>query len=166
MAFNIVPVELGHIVGVHRALGLVAKERRFLSLLEAPTLDNVRVFVLDNIKRGHPQFVAVSLADGVVGWCDVTPKSRSIYAHSGVLKMGLLPQHRGQGIATRLMRAALAASGKAGLRRIELTVRERHKIAIALCKKVGFVNEGLHRNAAYIDGAYENVVRMAILLPR
>lgn len=164
MAVEIRPIGPDHIEGFHQALDIVARERRFLSFLEGPPVETSKAFVLDNIKRGHPQFVALSEDNQVVGWCDVTPKPRPIYAHGGVLGMGLLPQYRGQGIGTRLIQAALAASGKAGLHRVELTVREQNTPAIRLYEKVGFAVEGLHRDAVRIDGVYENIVCMAILL--
>ena len=78
--------------------------------------------------------------------------------------MGLLPQYRGQGIGKRLMEATLAASRQIGLHRVELTVREQNVNAIGLYAKVGFFVEGLHRDAIYIDGVYENVICMAILI--
>ena len=59
MEIYIVPIEEGHIEGFHRALDFVARERRYLSFLEAPPLESTRAFVLDNIKRGRPEFVAV-----------------------------------------------------------------------------------------------------------
>jgi ribosomal protein S18 acetylase RimI-like enzyme len=78
--------------------------------------------------------------------------------------MGLLPQFRGRGIGTNLIRSVLAASRTVGLHRVELTVRENNESAIGLYKKVGFEIEGLQRNAVRIDGIYENIVCMAILL--
>ena len=57
----------------------------------------MRAFVLDNIKHGRPEFVAVS-ADEVVGWCDVLP-SRPIYAQTGVLGMGLCHHSAARGSA-------------------------------------------------------------------
>jgi RimJ/RimL family protein N-acetyltransferase len=118
--------------------------------------------VLGNIKRGHPQFVAVS-AGGVVGWCDVTPLDRPIQAHRGVFGVGLLPQFRGQGIGTKLIRSALAAARAFGLHRVELTVREPNSGAIGLYKKAGFEIEGIQRDAVLVDGVYENVVCMAMV---
>jgi ribosomal protein S18 acetylase RimI-like enzyme len=162
MPVDVVPIEEGHIDGFHRALDFVARERRYLAFLEGPPLENTRSFVLDHIRRGHPQFVAV-LAGDVVGWCDVTPKERPIYAHGGVLGMGLLPRFRGQGIGTKLIRSTLAATRTIGLHRVELTVRENNTGAIKLYKKVGFAVEGLQRDAVQFDGSYENIVCMALL---
>jgi ribosomal protein S18 acetylase RimI-like enzyme len=161
-AVEIVPITQDHIDGFHRALDFVAREGRYLAFVEGPPLENTRAFVLDHIQRGLPQFVAVSAGE-VVGWCDVTPKERPIYAHGGVLGIGLLPQFRGQGIGTNLIRSTLAATRTIGLHRVELTVRENNTPAIELYKKVGFVVEGFQRDAVQIDGLYENIVCMALL---
>jgi ribosomal protein S18 acetylase RimI-like enzyme len=160
-AIEIVPITEGHIEGFHRALDIVARERRYLAFLEAPPIEAARAFVLDNIKRGQLQFVAVSADGEVVGWCDVTPLSRPIQAHRGVFGIGLLPQFRGQGIGTKLIRVALAAARAFGLHRVELTVREHNTGAIELYKKEGFAIEGVQRDAVLVDGVYENVVCMA-----
>ena len=124
---EIVPITLDHIDGFHRALDIVARERRYLAFLEAPPIESTRAFVLDNIKRGHPQFVAVSADGDVLGWCDVIPMSRPTQAHRGVFGVGLLPQFRGQGIGTKLTRSALAAARAFWLHRVELTVREQQR---------------------------------------
>jgi ribosomal protein S18 acetylase RimI-like enzyme len=162
-AIEIVPITQGHIEGFHRALDSVARERRYLAFLEAPPIEATRAFVLDNIKRGQPQFVAVSADGEVVGWCDVTPMSRPIQAHRGVFGVGLLPQFRGQGIGTKLIRSTLAAARAFGLHRVELTVREHNSGAIELYRKEGFAIEGVQRDAVLVDGVYENVVCMAVV---
>jgi RimJ/RimL family protein N-acetyltransferase len=159
---EIIAISEAHIEGFHHALDTVAREKRYLAFLEAPPLEAVRSFVLDMIGQGHPQFVAVS-GDDVVGWCDVRRHPRPIYTHAGILGMGLLQPFRGQGIGTRLIRITLAAAQAAGMTRVELSVREGNLNAIELYNRVGFAVEGLSRNAVKIDGAYENVIQMAVL---
>jgi ribosomal protein S18 acetylase RimI-like enzyme len=159
---EIVPITQDHIESFHRALDFVARERRYLAFLEAPPFESTRAFVLNNIEQGYPQLVAVS-AGQVVGWCDVTPKPRQIYAHGGVLGMGLLPQFRRQGIGTGLIRRSITAARVFGFHRVELTVRGNNMSAIELYKKVGFRVEGLQRDAIQVDGVYENVILMAML---
>jgi ribosomal protein S18 acetylase RimI-like enzyme len=160
---EIVPIGQSHIESFHRAVDRVARERRYLAFLEAPPIESTRAFVLNNIKRGHPQLVAVSADGEVVGWCDVTPMSTPSQAHRGVFGVGLLPQFRGQGLGTKLTRSALAAARAYGLHRVELTVRESNTGAIELYKKAGFEIEGVQRDAVLVDGAYENVVCMAVV---
>ena len=157
------PIAEEHIAGFREAVDFVARERKYLSFLEAPSLEATRAFVLNNIERGHPQFVVVN--EGVVvGWCDVIPNfSRPIYRHSGVMGMGLLPEFRGRGIGRLLLRRTVDAAFDFGLTRIELMVREDNGNAIALYEKAGFVIEGHHRNAVLIEGVYQNKISMALL---
>jgi ribosomal protein S18 acetylase RimI-like enzyme len=162
MAIEIVPISQDHIEGFHRALDFVARERRYLAFLEAPPPDETRAYVLNNIAKGYPQLVVLSEGE-VVGWCDIVPKSRPVHAHVGVLGLALLPEFRGQGVGGRLVRQTLDAARAFGLHRVELTVREDNKNAIALYRKIGFEIEGLMRDAIKVDDICENVVLMALL---
>ena len=110
---EIVTVTPSLIESFHRTLDVVARERRYLSFVEAPPLEATRAFILNILRQGYPQFIAISDGD-VVGWCDVTPKSGPIDARIGVLGMGLLPQYRHQGIGTRLMARALDGARQFG----------------------------------------------------
>jgi ribosomal protein S18 acetylase RimI-like enzyme len=102
-------------------------------------------------------------AGQVVGWCDVVPNPRPIFAHVGLLGMAVLPEFRRQGLGGRLIRQTLDAARKFGLRRVELTVRESNTVAIELYRKIGFTTEGLHRDRIRLDGAYENQMFMGLL---
>jgi RimJ/RimL family protein N-acetyltransferase len=159
---EIVPITQEHIESFHRTLDFVARERRYLAFLEAPPVESIRIFVLGNIEQGYPELVALSAGE-VIGWCDVMRKPRPIYAHSGVLGMGLLPEFRRKGIGKELIQRTLAAAREFGFHRVELTVREDNANAIALYKKVGFEIEGLQRDAFLVDGVYENLIMMARL---
>jgi RimJ/RimL family protein N-acetyltransferase len=160
MDIEIVPIAAEHVDGFHRALDIVARERKYLAFLEAPPLEGTRQFVLDNIAKGRPQFVA--LADGaVVGWCDILPKGPPVHAHVGVLGMGLLPKHRGRGYGTKLIDATLRGARGFGFIRIELNVHADNTPAIRLYEKVGFKPEGVMRDAALIDGQFKDVIFMA-----
>jgi ribosomal protein S18 acetylase RimI-like enzyme len=162
-AYQIVPIAEEHISGFRAAVDVVARERKYLAFLEAPPLEDVTRFVLDNIKHGYPQFVVLSAAT-VVGWCDVIPnRSRVIYSHCGTLGIGLLPEFRGKGIGRKLMQRTIEAAFAFGLTRIELMVREGNVNATALYKSLGFEVEGLHRNAVCVTGEYENLYSMALL---
>jgi len=66
MTSRIVPITEEHIPGFRKAVDVVSRERKYLAFLEAPPLKDVRRFVLNNIERGFPQFVALS-GETVVG---------------------------------------------------------------------------------------------------
>lgn len=158
----IVPLALGHIESFHHALDIVSRERKYLSFLEAPPLDQARAFVVDRLERGDPGYVAI-VRDKVVGWCDITRHDRPIHAHRGTLGMGIIPAYRGHGLGLKLINATVAQARKDGFVRVELFVHSDNARAIALYDKVGFVREGVQRDAVYIDGEYRDAIVMAIV---
>jgi RimJ/RimL family protein N-acetyltransferase len=162
MAPRILPIAEEHIESFRAAVDSVAREHRYLALLEAPELEAVREFVRDNIRKDHPQFVA--LVDGsVVGWCDIVPKAWPSLRHSGILGMGVIQGFRGQGIGGALIAVALEAAKRKGLTRIELTVRTDNEPARKLYEKFGFVHEGRLLRHLLIDGEYRDSDLMALL---
>jgi len=161
MPVEIRPITADDIEGFHRTLDVVARERKYLASLEAPPLESVREFVLENIAKGNPQFVVIA-DDGVVGWCDIVRQTRPIHAHAGVLGMGLLPTYRGRGHGRKLIELTLHAAKLVGFSRVELTVHADNPLAISLYERVGFVREGIKRRAMCIDGRFGDVIMMAI----
>ena len=158
----IVPIGEEHIASFRECLDGVSRERRFLAFLEARPLPAIRGFVLDMLRAGNPQFVA--LKDGrVIGWCDITRMDRPVYAHVGVLGMGILKEFREQGLGRRLILATLERARQSGFERVELTVYASNQRAIRLYESVGFATEGIKRKGRKLDGAYEDVLMMATL---
>jgi ribosomal protein S18 acetylase RimI-like enzyme len=162
MNCEIVPTKEEHIEGFWKVLDNVARERRYIAFLEGPPMERFRSFVLGNIKRKAPQFVAL-MEGKVVGWCDIVPSDRPVHAHCGVLGMGLLAGHRDKGIGAALMQMSLDAARSCGLTRVSLTVYEGNARALEFYKKVGFRIEGVKQKDALIDGVYINVISMALL---
>ncbi|MEA2757480.1 MAG: hypothetical protein QOH65_93 [Methylobacteriaceae bacterium] len=156
----VVPIAAEHIEAFHRMLDIVARERKYLALLEAPPLNDARAFIMNNIAKNNVQLVALAGGE-LVGWCDVLPKDRPIHAHVGVLGIGLLPPFRGRGLGVALMQDALRQASGRGFVRVELTVRAKNARAIALYEKFGFKREGVCRDAVFVDGHYEDLILMA-----
>ncbi len=163
LSYRILPIAPAHIDGYRQTLDAVARERRYLAFLEAPTLEQTRDFVLRNIERGHPHLVAVT-ETSVMGWCDVVPLAQPGFTHTGVVGMGVHADWRGQGVGKALLRAGVEAAAQAGLQRLELEVYASNDAACRLYEAHGFVREGLKRRGRYLDGAYDDIVIMARLL--
>ena len=160
MDVRIVPIDKRYVAGFREVLDAVARERRWLSMTEAPPLADVRRFVVGNLRSGAPQFVA--LDDGrVVGWCDVVPRPRETMRHTGVLGMGLAASHRGQGLGARLLATTLDAAEAAGITRVELMVLVENIRAVALYRRHGFETEGRCRRYLVIDGVERDAWLMA-----
>lgn len=160
--YEILPIQEMHIQDFWNAVDSVARERKYLAFLQGPPIQLTRDFVLDHINNNWPQLVAV-YEGKVIGWCDISPLDRPVFAHIGSLGIGVLASYRGKGIGKALIEEALKKAKLKGLTRIELTVRENNKLAISLYEKFGFVAEGIHKDAVCIDGEYENHVFMALL---
>lgn len=161
---QIVPIGRAHLAGFHAAVDSVAKERRYLAMLEAPSFTRTRRLVLDSLRAGAVHVVAVA-GDEVIGWCDLRPKAAPTLRHSAVLGMGVLAPYRGQGIGSRMLAATLDLSWTGGIRRAELIVRSDNASAIALYRRFGFVEEGACRNYVCIDGVDYDALLMARLAP-
>ena len=162
-SYRIVPMNENHIGGFHAAIDVISREKKYFDILMAPPLENIRRNVLANIELGHPQFVALN-AETVVGWCSILPFSNPSMSHRGGLWIGILPEHRGKGLGSELLKRTIDAAATFGMTRVELTVREGNAKAITLYKKHGFEIEGFHRNSLRLDGTYYNVWSMARLL--
>jgi RimJ/RimL family protein N-acetyltransferase len=160
---RIVPMAEEHIESFRVCLDAVSRERRYLALTEAPPAVAVREFIRSAIARRVPQFIALE-GEQVIGWCDVSPNEKEGCAHVGRLGMGVLLKYRGQGTGRRLAEKTIAQAKRIGLERIELDVYASNKSAIALYKSLGFALEGVKRKGRKLDGIYDDVVVMGLLL--
>ncbi|MHB1318116.1 MAG: GNAT family N-acetyltransferase [Anaerolineae bacterium] len=158
---QILPIAEEHIPGFRRCLDVVARERRYLALVQAPPPDAVAAFVRCNIAGGLPQCVALAGGE-VVGWCDIIPLDTEGFTHCGRLGMGVLPACREQGIGRRLLERTVAWAHEIGLERIELEVYASNTAALRLYESAGFLTEGVKQGARKIDGTVDDVIEMVL----
>jgi RimJ/RimL family protein N-acetyltransferase len=163
MTVAIVPIEMRHIESLNECVAEVARERRFLSIVEGFSLDQSAGWVAVNRLRGNPFLVALD-QDRVVGWCEVRRDLLPGRAHTGLLGMGLRAPYRGQGTGRRLIDRALQAARERGFERIELWVRGPNERALRLYARAGFQEEGRKRDAVRLDDGSEDEVLMALHL--
>lgn len=163
MPTTIEALDESHFIGLHRALDMVAREKRYLAFLQAPPLDEAQHYYRQILATNQCHFVAVQAGD-VLGWCDVQRTHGEARAHVGHLGMGLVPRARRQGLGTRLLDAALAKARSKGLTRIELQVRTDNTAAKTLYERFGFQVECLQRHSLRVDGTYHNAYAMALIL--
>lgn len=147
---------------LHAALDAVARERRFLSLLEAPPVDRVERFVAEVLASGDVQWLAVA-GDSVVGWCDILRNPLPSARHAGRLGVGVVRAWRGRGIGRTLIDVAITEARAQGVTRIELEVVASNAGAARLYESLGFAHEGRKRKARCVDGVYEDVLVMALV---
>jgi ribosomal protein S18 acetylase RimI-like enzyme len=164
MTLPVLPIELRHIDSFGDCVGEVARERRYLAIVDAFPPEQNALWVAVNRARGNPLQVALD-ADRVVGWCEVRREMLPGREHTGVLGVGVRAPYRRQGLGRRLMQAAISEAALRGMSRIELWVRGPNTGAIALYRSLGFVQEGCRVDAVRLDQGSEDELLMALLLP-
>lgn len=109
-------------------------------------------------------FVVESEQGKPIGTCQLTNIN---WVHrSAELQIRIAPGAQDRGLGT-LAIAALCEFGftDLGLHRISLLVWSSNLRAIRAYEKVGFVREGLLREAAFVDGEFRDVIVMGLLCP-
>ena len=160
---NIIPISEEYIESFRDAIDIVARERKYLVMLEARSLESVRDWVCKNIENDIPQFLALE-DNQVIGWCDIMPNKTPGFQHVGALGMGVLPNFRDKGIGKALLKITLAKAKENGIEKIELEVFESNAPAIHLYDTFGFQKEGIKKFARKLDEHYDNIVLMAKFL--
>ncbi len=156
-------IALADVEGYRACVDAVMCERQFLANVQGFSLTQTAAFVAGNLENGLPHFVAEH-KERIIGWCDIRRFAQPVYAHIGELGIGLYREYRGQGLGERLIRAVLGAARSAGFERIELAVYAKNVRAMALYRKTGFQLEGTRRRARKLDGEYDDVQVMGLLL--
>jgi ribosomal protein S18 acetylase RimI-like enzyme len=164
MTYPVLPIELRHIESFGDCVGEVARERRYLAIVDAFPAEQNALWVAVNRARGNPLLVALD-GERVVGWCEVRREMLPGREHSGSLGVGVRAPYRHQGLGRRLMTTAIANAWQCGFARIELWVRSPNSVAIGLYIRMGFVEEGRRRDAVRLDDGPEDEVLMAMFAP-
>ena len=149
--------------GFHACLDSVARERHYLALVKAPPLESTKEFLRLDAEKGVIRKIAIKHGE-VIGWCDISPGRNEGFTHSGRLAMGVCKKYRGVGIGKKLLRDAIADARNMGLERIELEVYPSNIPALSLYEKQGFVREGVKLKGRKLDGVYEDIIEMALIL--
>lgn len=158
------PARMSDAKGYHACLDAVARERVHLGLTAAPSLKDSRGY-LRWLLEAKCAFVIVVKDGRIVGWCDAGPRPMEGFRHTVGMGMGLLPEMRGRGLGTRLVKGAIAhCRRQRGIEKIELQVYASNRAARALYRKFGFRQEGRRVRARKLDGKYDDVVLMGLLL--
>lgn len=121
-----------------------------------------RIVSADGLSQGFGAFADDRLVGAVALEFSAKPKT----CHSVLLLgMYLRPHMRGQGVARRLMQAAVAgARARPGVQRLHLTVTEGNEAAIGLYRSVGFDAWGVEPMALLAPGGFRGRVYMSMPL--
>jgi L-amino acid N-acyltransferase YncA len=161
--FNIRDATMADLAGYHACLESVALERKYIGFVEAPPLASSESWMSSVLEARFPFLVACDGSE-VVGWCDVGPRSREGFRHTGELGMGLLARARGQGVGRALLDEAIGRARRWPLEKLELQVYASNQAARHLYQSAGFTVEGTRVRARKLDEAYDDVLLMGLFL--
>jgi ribosomal protein S18 acetylase RimI-like enzyme len=143
-------LELKRVLDRESTLMLLEPDERG-DVVEIPARTNAVVLVAD-------------VGDELAGYAEATGGSYRRERGTAYVVLGVRAAHAGRGVGTALLRALEAWAPGAGIRRLELTVQAHNAAAIALYRKLGYVEEGVRRASLEIDGAVVDELWMARVL--
>ncbi len=116
--------------------------------------------------RGDGAVFLVAEADGeVVGWAGVVRLSeRCAYAGVGEYTIYLDPRAQGRGIGGRLLEALAAEAERGGYWKLVGKVFTTNAPSIALSRRCGFREVGVHERHGRLDGEWKDVLVLERLL--
>ena len=116
--------------------------------------DHTYMFMIEDVCAQHP-----------IGTCQLTGINWIYRSAELRIRIGD-GEFQGKGHGENAIKILLHfAFNDLNLNRVSLSVFKTNERAIRVYTKVGFLEEGILRNAAYIDGKYVDIILMAILRP-
>lgn len=114
---------------------------------------------------GREPILVAERAGAVVGFARVSPYSdRDVYAGVGEYGIYLDPAARAAGLGTRLLEALAGAAEAAGYHKLTSKLFTSNGASLALARRCGFREVGIHRNHARLDGEWRDVIVVERLL--
>lgn len=149
--------------GVAACVDRVARERRYLAIVEGFAIDETARFIARLLAAGGVHRVAEADDGEIVGACDIVPLATEGMRHVGRLGIAILPGFRRRGLGRRLLCEAVDGAFAAGLGRVELEVFASNREAIRLYESAGFRREGCRRAARRLDGREDDLLLYGVL---
>ncbi|MGG2055287.1 GNAT family N-acetyltransferase [Lysinibacillus pakistanensis] len=107
------------------------------------TIDEQRKWIQGKLENERELILIAQYQEKIVGWLVFQSPNRKRLAHTGSFGMMILKEYRGLGIGKRLLEKLLKwAELNPYIEKISLGVFSTNESAIALYKKMGFVEEG------------------------
>lgn len=118
----------------------------------------------DDFVKNYDEFKHVFLAmddNKIVGYLGISRSHLKKLKHSAKFTVGVLDDHKRQGIATKLIEYAENWAKENDIKRLELTVITGNEPAVAFFKKNNFDQEGTRKKAVNMDDEYFDEYYMA-----
>lgn len=131
--------------------------------LTSESIEETKSYFFDN--NLYKENLIIKVGGSVIGYVQLRRNTEKRKFHKASLSIALSYEYHHKYYGTIMMdRMIDIAKNQLGLKKLELTVLENNKHAIEFYKKSGFVVEGLQTFDTIVDGEYENVYILGMIL--
>lgn len=142
--------------------GVASEDELWLTYNRSPSQERRNV---KGVRRDPNTAVFVAeTAEGVVGRLSIARDANPVSHHVAELGLMVAASARRQGIGSALMEEAVKWARGSGVTKVELHVFPHNEPAIALYRKLGYLEEGHRRHHYRIGGGYVDAILMALYL--
>ena len=107
-------------------------------------------------KSGKDFFLSAFCDDQVVGNLTFKAMTGPAEEHCGMLGIGVLKSHQGQGVGKALMKYCISTAKQAGIWNIRFNARTHNKAGIALYESLGFTRVGTILKASKVRNSFQD----------
>ncbi len=125
------------------------------------TLEEEISFIEKVIEEGH-MYVVAEVEGEIVGIARVLRGEIKMKRHTGLFRTWLVSKAQGMGIGKQFMEYTLNWCRANDLHKLSLTVFASNPVAKTLYEKVGFQEEGVFKEQAFINGQYVDEIYMSV----
>ncbi|MGY3716483.1 N-acetyltransferase family protein [Sutcliffiella cohnii] len=124
------------------------------------TVEEERQFIQSMIDNEN-MYMGVEREGKVIGIARIIKGDIKMKRHTGLFRTWIIEEGQGLGIGKKIMEYTNAWCRQYKLRKLCLTVFSTNKPAYKLYERYGFVEEGVQKEQAYINGQYVDEILMA-----
>lgn len=129
-----------------------------------PTLEQERDYIRSHLEPCNSTLLVAVDGGTIVGSAALVGGTLEEERHVAALAVSVARSHRGSGVSTALIETLIAWASSARITRVQLSAWANNPGAISLYERLGFVREGIARQAVFTCGQAVDVVLMARLL--
>ncbi len=126
------------------------------------TVEEEEKFIESTSKSKNNTFVVAFIGNEMVSLADVHSGNRPRIRHSGELGITVLKKYWRMGVGLAMMQYLIDWARDAGLRKLNLRVRENNVGAITLYRKLGFLDNGIITREFLVRGEFFSTIFMGL----
>ncbi|TYR79989.1 GNAT family N-acetyltransferase [Priestia megaterium] len=155
------PAEVEDAKQITTAVEEIIAAGEFIQKDEPKTVEEEQQFIREVAEKNH-MYVVAEVEGEVVGIARVLRGEIQMKRHTGLFRTWLVSKVQGMGIGKQLMNYTLKWSKENHLHKLSLTVFASNEVAYKLYEKVGFKQEGILKEQAFINNEYVDEIYMSI----